>query len=269
MTEVLDIGESSCDGAALVTYVYGEGSDAERAQIAAHLVRCAACTEEVAALGETREQLAAWTPPDRALGFRITPVDSTQGRPAEAARVLTSARWWSQPLPAWAQAAAAVAIFASGLAIGAARNVAFSLQPSASTVQTATSVTPVALTNAGVSRADLAQLEARLKTEIAQAHATAGGDPRAAGDDAVIKRVQELIAASEQRQQRELALRVSDVMRDVNNARQYDQINVERRLATVMDDNARRANSNMQIINDVRRNLGQPVSFPAASPSIP
>ena len=64
------------DGEALVSYAYGESSPAEREAIAAHLVSCATCAEELAALGGTRETLVHWTPPERSLGFQITRTDA-------------------------------------------------------------------------------------------------------------------------------------------------------------------------------------------------
>jgi hypothetical protein len=41
--------------------VYGEADAAARARLAAHLVACAACREEMAALGGVRDDLRAWT----------------------------------------------------------------------------------------------------------------------------------------------------------------------------------------------------------------
>ena len=99
------------DGAALVTFVYGEASPAEQDAIANHIARCATCADEVAALGSTREQLAAWTPPEQTLGFRITRAEADAARPSvgdSPAPVLRPAVWWQQPLPAWAQMAAAL-----------------------------------------------------------------------------------------------------------------------------------------------------------------
>jgi hypothetical protein len=94
------------DNGALVAYLYDECDPGERAAIAAHLAVCSTCAAEVATLGATRQQLSAWAPPEAQLDFRLT------------AGVSPAARWWSNPLPAWAQLAAAVVIFAFGIALG-------------------------------------------------------------------------------------------------------------------------------------------------------
>ena len=80
-----------------------------------------------------------------------------------AGRSSKSGGWWRQPLPAWAQAAAAVAIFAAGMSAGAVRS--DSNGPDASPTPAVT--VPVART---VSRDDLARFDTRLRSiENAQA----------------------------------------------------------------------------------------------------
>ncbi|HVZ22690.1 MAG TPA: zf-HC2 domain-containing protein, partial [Vicinamibacterales bacterium] len=106
------------DYEALVEYLYDECEPGTRAAVAAHVASCDSCAEELEALGGTRRTLAAWTPPDVRLGFQVTPraADGADARGSGGARVLRPAWWWQRPLPAWAQMAAAIAIFASGLA---------------------------------------------------------------------------------------------------------------------------------------------------------
>ena len=58
----------------------------------------------------TRRHLEVWTPPDAELGFRMQV-------PSQEARL----PWWRAPLPAWAQAAAALVIFGVGLSVGLVR----------------------------------------------------------------------------------------------------------------------------------------------------
>lgn len=95
------------DNAALVGYLYDDCDARERAAIAAHLAICSSCATEVAELSATRQQLSAWTPPETQLDFRLTNGAATP-----------PVRWWANPLPAWAQLAAAAVIFAFGLALG-------------------------------------------------------------------------------------------------------------------------------------------------------
>jgi hypothetical protein len=149
----------------LVSYLYDECEPAERQSIAAHVAICASCAEELRTLGDVRIDLAAWSPPAPPLGFQITRAESEQPasvlRPAGlASRRSRSEGWWRQPLPAWAQAAAAALIFAAGMSAGAWR--------SPSTVETALTTTSTAGARASVpvvapvSQVDFENLEARL-----------------------------------------------------------------------------------------------------------
>ena len=104
--------------AALVDYLYDECSPRDRAVMAGHLALCTRCSRELEALRETRVGLAAWVPPPADLGFRI--VVGTEQSPLQPVAA-TKPRWWTQPLPAWAQAVAAAVIFAVGLGLGAMR----------------------------------------------------------------------------------------------------------------------------------------------------
>jgi anti-sigma factor RsiW len=230
------------DGEALMTYVYGESSPAERDAIAAHIARCAVCAEEIAALGSTREQLAAWIPPPQAFGFQITrrpeslteeplTADEAAAQPAVTATVLRPAAWWNRPLPAWAQMAAAVVIFGAGLAIGTTRGVssagtAARSVPATAAVPTA-AVTPSAPGVETVTREELARVEQQLKTEIAQVRtaAPAAAEPTTA----MMQRVNQLIAASEARQQRELEFRTAQIVSDFSNRRRIDLANIDKR----------------------------------------
>ena len=93
------------DKGALVAFLYGEVTDDERRAMEAHLATCAACRDELAALGALRGQLGEWAPPERVLGFRIVGGDA-----ARAPRA-----WWRAP--AWGLAAAAVLLLAVSAAI--------------------------------------------------------------------------------------------------------------------------------------------------------
>jgi anti-sigma factor RsiW len=189
----------------LVSYLYDECEAAERDEIAAHLAQCASCAEEVASLRDTRAHLAAWTPPALPLGFQITRAEETP-----PATVLRPAAWWRQPLPAWAQAAAAVAIFAAGLSAGTARSTP---RPAAVTAAVP-AARPVAAATS-VSRDDLVRLEQRLRAiESAGTQRVAvTATPGAAVDERALltrvgRLVDERIALSEDRQQ-DLMLRLA------------------------------------------------------------
>ena len=90
-------------------------------------------------------------------------------------------------------------------------------------------------------RSDLAALERQLKTEFhaSQASAAAVTPPvrvASSADAETLRRVRALLEDSEKRQQRELALRVAEVVRDVNAQRQVDLRNIDRTLGVVRND---------------------------------
>src|SRR5262245_28965733 len=147
------------DKNALVAYLYEECEPELRDVISGHLTRCESCSNEVDGLGWTRKRLEVWTPPMPALGFQL-PV------PVQEVRL----PWWRAPLPAWAQAAAAIVIFGVGLSVGLARGPVAA--PQAASTRQPVAVIP-AVSNDSASRSDLTQLEQRLKAEIAQMRSSA------------------------------------------------------------------------------------------------
>ena len=150
MSETFECGDSG----ALVAYLYEECEPEMRKEIAGHLTQCESCSSEIDGLGWTRQRLEVWTPPMSALGFQL-PVPAQARLP-----------WWRAPLPAWAQAVAALLIFGVGLSVGLTRGPAASPQVAA----TQPAVTPSVDT---ASRAELSQLEQRLKSEMAALRTTA------------------------------------------------------------------------------------------------
>jgi len=208
------------DYGALVSYLYDECEPNERRAISAHVAVCRGCAEEIASLGATRELLGAWSPPDAQLGFRVVSDPSPSN-------VLRPSRWWLQPMPAWAQAAAAAVIFATGVTLGALRATTGTTDAQASNPQ-ASNVTLTAGPTAAVTPGDLSALEQRLRAEMSQMRNTNGPAPVSAGDAQVLERVRVLIQDSEQRQQRELALRTAEIVRDFDAQRQGDLTRIER-----------------------------------------
>jgi hypothetical protein len=211
----------------LIACLYDEAEPADRARVEAHLSTCAACREEVAGLRSVRTTLAEWAPATRALGFRLVQTDPAHD---------VSRRWW-WPLPVWAQAAAAVLVVgvAAGLAnlditVGSGGvNVHTGWRPRPAAVQPAPE-TAASATAAQPWRADLVALEQKLRTEFSAqtTPARVAGKAQAAAvaaaldQDQVLNRVRALVAESEQRQQRELALRVAQLQRDFDGQRVSD-----------------------------------------------
>jgi hypothetical protein len=223
----------------LMSYLYDEGDPGERAAFEAHLEACAACAREVREFTALRSGLAQWTPPEPLLDFRIV-----RDRPQPPARTWRS--WFSLPvLPGWAQLGAAavlvgVAVGISGVEIrydNQGVTVRTGWQRQAVPADVPGAVAPAAALTASAAapgadatpwRSDLAAVEERLRREL-QAPVAGGGSAQpvsarsaAVTDDALLERVRELIAASEARQNREMALRMTQVVRDVDTQRRTD-----------------------------------------------
>lgn len=232
------------DPAALAGYLYDDCDAAERQAIETHLAVCAACAAEVAALADTRAHLASWTPPDVQLGFRVVP--------ASTATVLTPARWWRQPMPAWAQAVAAMLIFAAGAAIGTRTADQTAVMPRQPAPVASTAPTPTA---AAVSASDLAALEQRLRREMLDLRTGTAARSTIVGrdDDRVLQQVRTLLAESERRQDREMALRLAQVVQDFDSQRRVDLTRIERSFGQMEGLTGAQAAEQRQMINYLMR----------------
>jgi anti-sigma factor RsiW len=229
MTETFQCG----DNAALVGYLYDECETHERSAIAAHVTVCAACAAELAALRSTRVQLAAWSPPEAELGFLITQRQAPQ--PLEFKRDARPQRthWFARPLPAWAQVAAATIVFAVGTLLGIAQGT--------NGVGSPRNVTPASAQQGlatNVSEASLAALERRLRDEmatirVANRETVAPSSPSLGNETQLMTRVRALIEESEQRQQRELALRTAELVRDFDSQRRVDLAQIQRNFGQI------------------------------------
>jgi hypothetical protein len=264
---------------ALIACLYEDGADtSERVLFEAHLAVCARCRDELATLRGVRSQLARWAPPEptfavlhgtepsairpsRASG-RPEPVE---GRNPQSA--MAPAPWWRQ-IPAWAQVAAALLFLGASAAIAnldvrydanglqvrtgwmqASASAPIDGAPAASASRVASSSTDAATPW----RADLAALEQQLRAELRSARmaaAQAPVAPRAVAstpDADLVRRVRALVDESEKRQQRELALRVAEVMRDVATQRQADLVKIDRTLGVVQN------NLGVEVMRDRQR----------------
>jgi hypothetical protein len=200
------------DKNALVAYLYEECEPELREVISGHLTRCDSCSSEIDGLGWTRRSLEVWTPPMPELGFQM-PV------PVQEKRL----PWWRAPMPAWAQAVAALLIFGVGLSAGLARGPVAQPQVASNPPAAAPEATPVN----GATRMDLAQLEERIKAEIGQLRtATPVRQVVASSDEEVMKKVEALLAQSEEKQRREFTLRSVEMARDFEAQRRIDMASV-------------------------------------------
>ena len=185
---------------------------------------CAACAGEIEALRATRRTLAAWTPPELALGFRITREDAP--RPAKS----------SSHSRVVARAAAGV-----GAGRGGAPHLRRWLVGGRGSQQRAGPGCHAAdrigragcRTGGDDGRATggtdgVARRSRALEQRLGGADASSG--PRADGyagrgswlDDALMAQVQTLIEESEQRQRRDFTLRMAELAGDIEAQRRVD-----------------------------------------------
>jgi hypothetical protein len=222
---------------ALITFLYTDDAhpSGERAAFAAHLSTCVVCRDELDTLHGVRSQLAHWTPPEP--NFEVERRQRSSGRGA----------WWRE-VPVWAQVAAAL-LFLSVSAGIANLDVRYDQQGlsvrtgwSQPRVPAAPAVASRAASPSGDApwKADLTALEQQLKAEMRTARtAMPAVAPQAqtvsvrASDADLTRRVRALLDESEKRQQRELALRIAELLRDVNVQRQSDLAKVNRALGAV------------------------------------
>ncbi|HEY3383250.1 MAG TPA: zf-HC2 domain-containing protein [Vicinamibacterales bacterium] len=233
-------GFSCADKETLVSYVYGECDAATRDQVDAHLAVCPECTDEIRGFGLVRTTLAEWTPPARAVGFRLVRDEAIEAAPASA-HVLRPPRWWQTSMPLFARAAAAVLLVAGGAALA---NVEVRYDKDGLVVRTGwqhpggpvAGVSPVAASG-GVEQAarlpgeatsagwqtELTALEQRLRNEMrvqiaSTRPASSPSMVRAANagfdEKQFMTRVRALLDESERRQQNEMAYRLSLVAGD-------------------------------------------------------
>jgi hypothetical protein len=213
---------------ALLDYLYEEGDPAERLKIAKHLQECATCSVAVLELQNVRSMLGEWTPPVSELGFRIVQ-DGAESHRATSEPEATR-RWaWRPALPVhaagWLQAAAAILLFVAGMAASQLR---VDYADGALTLRTRTA-DPTSIRAVSIT---LPADSTILENPVAPAPAAVVPAPLVAGDqtERLLQRVRSMIDQSEQRQQRELALRLSQVAREVDTQHQADLVRIQQSL---------------------------------------
>jgi len=213
------------DAAALAGYLYDESDPEERAAVSAHIAVCDRCSADLAGLRGTRDTLAVWAAPEGVAGVHIEAGPSAMAVPRH--------RWaWMTAGSAWMQAAAAVFLFALGATVAAVLNLDVRYDASGVSVRTGWSERPAGA--AGGAGLDAAALDERIRTIVRQTQGSTAATATAASEPAeVLQRVEQMLTASEERQQRELALRVSQVLRDVDSQHQADMARIERTVSPV------------------------------------
>jgi anti-sigma factor RsiW len=220
---------------ALLDYLYEEGDPAERLKIAEHLQECAPCSIAVLEFQNVRGMLRDWKPPAAELGFRVVRDGDTSPGTSEHERARGRASWgW---IPAmhqtrWAQAAAAVLLFAAGMAVSQVR---MNYSGGALTVQVGPAESsPIAQTARAATDIFLPPQNLVPVSVTNDAPVVQGAS--ASDTEQLLQRVRAMIDQSEQRQQRELALRISQMATEEHTQHQADLLRIQQNMGQQQDD---------------------------------
>jgi len=234
----------------LVSYLYDDLGDADRARFERHLRGCTDCRDELTALRGVRADLTSWAPPASELGFRIV----RDPKVVELKPRGTTWRAWYTP--AAGLAAAAVLVLAAASAVA---HVEIHRGPDGITVRTgwntaqaapavatnlpapvAPSLRETSVSSRGEADADanakLAALEARLRAleSSRDSNVRAASLLSARSTDAeLLRRVQDMMTVSEAKQTGELALRINQINKEFDAQRIVDMQKIQNGFARV------------------------------------
>jgi len=227
----------------MLDYLYEEGDPAERIKIAQHLQQCAPCSVAVLELQSVRGLLAEWTPPAATLGFQVVQRDAASYVVPPAMQIDPPVQKGSRSL-FWAQAAAAVFLFAAGMAASQLR---VGYTDGAVTIRTRAAESAVAETPVTHGGTDILLPPGSIE-RVARTPEATSSSPSA---DEVLNRVRTLIDQSETRQRHELALRLQDVMNDFDTQRQADMRRVDENLDQLEGQTAAEIERNHVVLNSL------------------
>jgi hypothetical protein len=108
--------------------------------------------------------------------------------------------------------------------------------------------------DSGAWRADLTALEQQLRAEFRAATAAnvrPAAQPPTPATEAILRRVQALVEQSESRQQRELALRIGELLRDVQAQRTADLVRIDRTLGYIQNGTGAEVMRQRRMLNDL------------------
>ncbi len=251
-----------------VAYLYDEIDIDGRREVERHMRTCGACAREAEVLQGVREDLASWQPPEPDLGFVIMQKPAT---------VLRSGRWARLgSVPAWAQAAAAVLVLGVGAAVA---NLQIRYDNEGVTVRTgwmapaaADHQPPRRAVSQNVSSRDESwRLNCRRSKSGCAAISRRRSDAQAARPLAVrasetnidpaalMRRVEALVNASEQRQRDEIGLRLTQAQRDWSMQRRADMDRIDQRVGSLQGRTLMNAAGQQEMMNLLRRVSAQPI----------
>jgi hypothetical protein len=201
----------------------------------------------LAAFEGVRVSLGGWSPPslrvENSLSFGLA--SGTGHQPP-----VTSPRSWWREIPAWAQVAAAVLCLGvgAGMANLRVRYDANGLQVSTGWLTVAPSPVsqnsqpaPGVAGNDAPWRAEFTALEQRLRADVRQPSpaVTTVSSAGTSINTETLRRLRTLVDESERRQQRELALRLAEAVREVNAQRQADLVRIDRNIGAMQNNTGR------------------------------
>jgi anti-sigma factor RsiW len=247
---------TKCDSEQLVSYLYDDLSGEDAAAFERHLRGCAACREDLAGFQGLRATLKTWAPPqpDLALTIADTRAGAHPGaalhahaHPHAPAHPHASWRAWWTPAAGLAAAAVFVLAAASALAHVEIRvgSDGFSVRTGWNTNPApASTVVPSPAPGVDLARFDasVADMQRRLGELEAESHKpvipsavrmVSTGTANHMSDTEMLTRVRDLLAQSESRQQRELAIRIGQVVRDVDAQRVADLSRIQQGLGRI------------------------------------
>jgi hypothetical protein len=246
----------------LVSYLYDDLDGAARLAFERHLRDCADCRGELAAMRAVRTDLLTWSPPEPDFAFRLV------SEPKVLRPAVPSWRAWFTPAAAFAAAAVLVLAAAAGLARIEVRS-----GPDGFTLRTGSSSSPfvpvpdsfvraqardVNLAAAGTDA--FGMLERRIATLESAVRSNSGSLRQAsmlrasASNDEILKVVRDLLAQSEGRQKTELAVRIAQVLRDVDAQRVADLNRVQQGIGRIDATVTEEAAAHRELMNYILTN---------------
>ena len=204
---------------ALLDYLYEEGDSAQRLKIAQHLQECAECSVAVLEFQSVRGMLRDWKAPAADLGFRIVQ-DSHRARTPKFLSLDAFGR--GDAGPSGGSRGPVVCRGHGGVAVERAVCRWRAHREHAAGGQARRCPDGRGAGRHGRSRDRLRQARGKTRANLASPNASAAASAADVDTEQLLQRVRAMIDQSEQRQQRELALRLSQVAGEVDAQHQAD-----------------------------------------------
>jgi len=271
-----------CNKDDLVSYLYDDLAAPARAAFEQHLRACEECRDELQSMRGVRADLLTWSPPEPDFAFRIVKEPlaahaTNEPRPAQASVLrpdVPSWRAWFTPAAGLAAAAVLVLAAAAGLARVEVRS-----GPDGWTMRTGWPASAPSAADAGGFRvaggaahgvdvnlatspdaavwASIERRIAALENESRDTNVRNVSTLSARSSEDILKVVRDLLAQSETRQKGELALRIQQVIRDMDMKRAADLNGVRQGLSRIDANVTEEAVTHRELMNYILTNSKQ------------